>query len=324
MTPQVYVYAWGNNERRAALKGRRCVIEARGGMRTVLVRFLDTGERVTTSIRALRREVFPTENALSRIYGGGGNRTRVSGNPDAPDLQGERASVPADPARPRLSNTKIPHRGRPAKRAGDWAMLDARGSSAATRAVVPTTKVSGTVTSRLSPPDAHDGGGLDRRVDARPLLCTPAACEAEAVSPHKEISDSRCRCHRGGLRLHGVARPHCKVRYQHAALVCAPVDDRHVALRGGVARVGRGRDAGVGLESVSSLPVDDGLSLHRLEQLRDPAGEPVPVSVAGTTRGHVACAGAVADLVCEAPARLTVGRARVQTRPRLVLTGAAA
>lgn len=51
----VYVYAWGNNTRRAELKGRRCVIEARGAMRTVLVRFLDTGERVTSSARALRR-----------------------------------------------------------------------------------------------------------------------------------------------------------------------------------------------------------------------------------------------------------------------------
>lgn len=53
----VYLYAWGNNERRAALKGRRCVIEARGALGTVLVRFLDTGERVTTSSRALRREL---------------------------------------------------------------------------------------------------------------------------------------------------------------------------------------------------------------------------------------------------------------------------
>lgn len=51
---RVYVFAWGNNERRAALKGRRCVVEARGRMNTVLVRFLDTGERVTTSRRALR------------------------------------------------------------------------------------------------------------------------------------------------------------------------------------------------------------------------------------------------------------------------------
>ena len=52
----VYEYAWGNNPRRAALKGRRCVVEARGRMGTVLVRFLDTGERVTTSRRALRSQ----------------------------------------------------------------------------------------------------------------------------------------------------------------------------------------------------------------------------------------------------------------------------
>jgi hypothetical protein len=50
----VYEYAWGNNERRAALKGRRCVVEATGRLNTVLVRFLDTNERVTTSRHALR------------------------------------------------------------------------------------------------------------------------------------------------------------------------------------------------------------------------------------------------------------------------------
>jgi hypothetical protein len=49
-----YVYAWGNNARRAELKSRRCVVEARGRMGTVLVRFLDTGERVTTSRRAVK------------------------------------------------------------------------------------------------------------------------------------------------------------------------------------------------------------------------------------------------------------------------------
>jgi hypothetical protein len=53
----VYVYAWGNNERRAQLRGRECVIEARGAMRTILVRFLDTDERVTTSARAVRRKL---------------------------------------------------------------------------------------------------------------------------------------------------------------------------------------------------------------------------------------------------------------------------
>jgi len=50
----IYVFAWGNNERRAQLKGRRCVVEATGRKNTVLVRFLDTGERVTTSRRAIR------------------------------------------------------------------------------------------------------------------------------------------------------------------------------------------------------------------------------------------------------------------------------
>ena len=51
----VYVYAWGNNARRAELRGRECVLEATGNLGTALVRFLDTGERVTTSRRALRR-----------------------------------------------------------------------------------------------------------------------------------------------------------------------------------------------------------------------------------------------------------------------------
>lgn len=55
MSATVYTFAWGNNERRAELKGRECRIIARGGKGTVLVEFLDTGERVTCSFRALRR-----------------------------------------------------------------------------------------------------------------------------------------------------------------------------------------------------------------------------------------------------------------------------
>lgn len=61
--PKVYVYAWGNNERRMQLKGRHCEIEARGALGTVLVRFLDSGERVTTSSRALRSASFGTETS---------------------------------------------------------------------------------------------------------------------------------------------------------------------------------------------------------------------------------------------------------------------
>ena len=52
---RIYVYLWGNNPRRAELQGRRCCILARGRMNTVLVEFVDNGERVTTSSRALRR-----------------------------------------------------------------------------------------------------------------------------------------------------------------------------------------------------------------------------------------------------------------------------
>ena len=55
MAERIYVYAWGNNARRRELQGRRCRILARGRMSTVLVEFLDNGERVTTSSRALRR-----------------------------------------------------------------------------------------------------------------------------------------------------------------------------------------------------------------------------------------------------------------------------
>jgi hypothetical protein len=56
LTDRIYVYRWGNNSRRAELLGRRCRILARGRMSTVLVEFLDNGERVTTSSRALTRE----------------------------------------------------------------------------------------------------------------------------------------------------------------------------------------------------------------------------------------------------------------------------
>jgi hypothetical protein len=52
-----HVYVWGNNPRRAQLKGRQCFVEATGRMNTVLVRFADTGERITTSRHAVRLAV---------------------------------------------------------------------------------------------------------------------------------------------------------------------------------------------------------------------------------------------------------------------------
>ena len=48
-----YVYAWGNNQRRAELKGRPCKIITDGKMRSVEIEFED-GFRVITSRRALR------------------------------------------------------------------------------------------------------------------------------------------------------------------------------------------------------------------------------------------------------------------------------
>ena len=55
MAERLYIYGWGNNPRRRRLQGRCCRIVARGAMNTVLIEFLDNGERVTTSTRALRR-----------------------------------------------------------------------------------------------------------------------------------------------------------------------------------------------------------------------------------------------------------------------------
>ena len=45
-------YRWGNNPRRAELKGRECYVVAQGNMGLVLYRFPDTGELVVSSWRA--------------------------------------------------------------------------------------------------------------------------------------------------------------------------------------------------------------------------------------------------------------------------------
>jgi hypothetical protein len=51
----VYLFVWGNDPRRAELKGRECVVICRGTMNGALVEFLDNGERVVISRSALRR-----------------------------------------------------------------------------------------------------------------------------------------------------------------------------------------------------------------------------------------------------------------------------
>ena len=49
-----YVYTWGNNEKRAALRGRACRVVVRGRMNSVLVEFED-GRREVVSRYVLRR-----------------------------------------------------------------------------------------------------------------------------------------------------------------------------------------------------------------------------------------------------------------------------
>jgi len=48
-----YTFAWGNNEKRATLKGRECRILLKGAMRSVMVEF-ENGQREIVSHRALR------------------------------------------------------------------------------------------------------------------------------------------------------------------------------------------------------------------------------------------------------------------------------
>ena len=55
MTAQLYRYAWGNNPVRAKLKGRHCRLLGCGTRNTVLIEFVDNGERQVTSRRALRK-----------------------------------------------------------------------------------------------------------------------------------------------------------------------------------------------------------------------------------------------------------------------------
>ena len=58
-TEQVMVDAWGNNSRRTSLVNRHCVVVAYGALGSVLVLFLDTGEKVVTARRSLRRAQVP-------------------------------------------------------------------------------------------------------------------------------------------------------------------------------------------------------------------------------------------------------------------------
>jgi hypothetical protein len=50
-----YIFGWGNNPKRATMKNRKCKVLKRGGKGSVLIEFLDNGQKEIVSRRALRR-----------------------------------------------------------------------------------------------------------------------------------------------------------------------------------------------------------------------------------------------------------------------------
>lgn len=50
----LYRYTWGNNAKRATMKGRTCRVLARGAMNSALIEFED-GQREVVSRNALRK-----------------------------------------------------------------------------------------------------------------------------------------------------------------------------------------------------------------------------------------------------------------------------
>lgn len=55
MATTTYRYTWGNNVKRATLRGRTCRVVCRGAMNSALVEFTDNGQREVVSRNALRR-----------------------------------------------------------------------------------------------------------------------------------------------------------------------------------------------------------------------------------------------------------------------------
>ena len=47
------IYRWGNNSKRATMKGRECEIIAKGKKGSVLIEFADNGQREIVSWRAV-------------------------------------------------------------------------------------------------------------------------------------------------------------------------------------------------------------------------------------------------------------------------------
>jgi len=52
----LYTYQWGNNDKRATLRGRVCRVVCRGRRNSCMVEFIDNGQREIISRNALRKE----------------------------------------------------------------------------------------------------------------------------------------------------------------------------------------------------------------------------------------------------------------------------
>jgi hypothetical protein len=52
---KLYRYVWKNNDKRAGLYGRECIIEASGKKNSVLIRFIDDGQQEIVSRNALKK-----------------------------------------------------------------------------------------------------------------------------------------------------------------------------------------------------------------------------------------------------------------------------
>jgi len=65
----LYVFAWGNNAKRATLKGRTCQIVSRLRMNSAVIRFTDTGQIEVVSRNAIRK------SAASPLPGQGAARS---------------------------------------------------------------------------------------------------------------------------------------------------------------------------------------------------------------------------------------------------------
>lgn len=51
----LYKFIWGNNEKRKTLQGRLCNLISAGKMNSVLIEFIDNGQKEVVSRRSIRK-----------------------------------------------------------------------------------------------------------------------------------------------------------------------------------------------------------------------------------------------------------------------------